>query len=57
MRGMIRGVAVVCLVVFSLGAFASPRDPGAGAGVKKIVKKIKSLGDLLTVPGAGPAKP
>jgi hypothetical protein len=54
MRGMIRGVALVCLVAFSVVAFASPREPGAGAGVKKIVKKIKSLGDLITIPVGSP---
>ena len=57
MRGMIRSLAVVCLVVFSLGIAASPREPNAGGVAKKIVKKIKALGDLITIPGAGPAKP
>ena len=57
MRGMIRSVAVVCLVVFSLGVAASPREPNAGGVAKKIVKKIKALGDLLTIPGTAPAKP
>lgn len=54
MRGIARGVALVCLVAFSIGAFASPREPRAGAVVKKVVKTIKSLGDLITIPVGSP---
>ena len=52
MRGTIRSVAVVCLVVFSR-AVASPREPNAGGVVKKIVNKIKALSAISSrFPGA-----
>lgn len=56
MRGMGRSVVVVCLLAVSVAAFAGPRErePRGGGVIGKVVKKIKALGDLLTVPGAAP---
>ena len=58
MRRVTRGlVVVVCLLAVSSAAFGSPREPRGGDLVKRIVKKIRALGDGLTVPGTSPAKP
>ena len=57
---MRRVVYAVVVVVFALSAVAAPRDergPRGGDIVKRIVKKIRALGDGLTVPGTSPAKP
>lgn len=54
MRGMTRSVVVVCLLVGSVAAYGAPRE-GRGDIVKRIVKKIRSFGDGLTVPGTSPA--
>jgi len=58
MRAGIRGVVVVCLVAVSFGVFAASREReprGGGEIAKRIVKKIRSLGDGLTIPGVNPA--
>lgn len=51
---LFRGVVLVVSAVLAFGVFAAPRDgraPRSGDGpVKRIVKKIKALGDLITVP-------
>ena len=51
MRAIARSMVVVCLLLFSLGVVASPREREPRGGViGKIVKKIKALGDGLTIP-------
>ena len=59
MRRVTRSVVVVCLLAGSLSLFAAPREAGPRGGdiVKRIVKKIRTLGDGLTIPGTSPAKP
>jgi hypothetical protein len=55
MRGIPRSLVVVCLFVVSVGVFASPRDaPRGGDIVKRIVKRVKALNDLLTIPVPAP---
>jgi hypothetical protein len=54
MRGITRSMAVVCLLLVPVVVFGSPRE-GRGDIVKRIVKKIRALGDGLTVPGTSPA--
>ena len=53
MRGIVRGAVVVCVLVVAAGAFAAPREPKGGM-VSRIVKKLKSLGDLITIPTPAP---
>jgi hypothetical protein len=58
MRGVTRGVVVVCLL---LGAVSMDAAPGewesrGGGVVRKAVKRIiRALGDGLTIPGSSPA--
>jgi len=59
MRGMGRSVVVVCLLAVSVAAFAGPREReprggGVAGKIGKVVKKIKALGDLITIPGVSP---
>lgn len=52
MRGVIRSVAMVCVLAFSVSVLAGTREvPRGGEIVKRIIKKIRALGDGLTVPG------
>ena len=53
MRGIVRGAVVVCVLVVAAAAFAGPREPKGGI-VSRIVKKLKALGDLLTIPDSAP---
>ena len=56
MRGIARGLVVVCVLVLALGVVASPRERQPRGGmIGKIVKMIRSFGDGLTVPGTSPA--
>lgn len=52
MRGIVR-VVVVCVLGVAAGAFAGPRDAKGGM-VGRIVKKLKALGDLITIPTPAP---
>lgn len=52
MRRITRGLAVVCLLVGAVSVYAAPA--GRETGVRKIVKKIRALGDLITVPIPAP---
>ena len=52
MRRLVQCVVVVCLLSLTLSALGAPRDSKAGDIVKRVVKKIRALGDLLTIPGA-----
>lgn len=55
MRRIARGVVAAVLVIgFAAAMDAAPREREPRGVAGKIVKKIKALGDLLTVPGAGP---
>lgn len=56
MRAIVRGLAVVCVLVVAAGALAAPRErePRGGGVIAKVVKKLRALGDLLTIPGAAP---
>lgn len=50
-KAVLRVLVLVVSVVFTFGVFAAPRESKGGSVVKKIVRKIKALGDFLTVPG------
>jgi len=53
MRRMVGYVVVVCVLVGVSGAmYAGPREPQGR--FSKVVKKIKALGDLLTIPVPAP---
>lgn len=52
MRRITRGVVVVCVLVGAVSLYAAPGD--RETVVRKIVKKIRSLGDGLTIPGSNP---
>jgi len=54
MRSVIRYAVVVC-VLFGVSAslYALPREP-RDSRFGKVVKKIKALGDLITVPTPAP---
>ena len=53
-----RVVVVVCLVLGAVSLYAAPadREGGAAGVVRKVVKKIKALGDLITVPIPAPKR-
>ena len=48
-----RSVVLVVSAVFAFGVLASPREPRQNP-VVKAVKKIRALGDLITVPTPAP---
>ena len=53
MRRVMSYAVVVCLLVGGSGPmYAGPREPQGRFG--KVVKKIRALGDLLTVPVPAP---
>ena len=53
MRTVARGVVVVCLVAVSMSLYAGPREPRESV-VRKLVKTVRALGDLITVPIPAP---
>lgn len=53
MRRVTRSLFVVVLAAFAFGVYAGPREPRQGL-VPKIVKKIKALGDGITIPVPAP---
>ena len=50
-QAVLRALVLVVSVVLAVGVLASPRESKGGNVVKKIVRKIKALGDFITIPG------
>lgn len=52
-RVVLRGLVLVVSAVLAFGVFAGPRGEPRGA-IARLVKKVRALGDLITVPTPAP---